>query len=140
MIQTQCTQSARPPLVDTSFHLGHVLRLCPSWSHNPHCTFFPPSFHGVVLGHFSPSSISFLIHVETGRPFSQINWGLGTTLQVSLRSGHDNLSFNAGKTGAQLQNNASMLQHGSMYYFSSCLYLIQTTMTCEHGILYSFHF
>ena len=108
-VQTQHTQSARPPLVDTSFSLGHILRLCPSWSHNPHCTFFPPSFHGVVLGHFSPSSISFLIHVETGRPFSQINWGLGRTLRVSVGSGHDNLSFNARKMGAQLRNSAFTL-------------------------------
>ena len=58
-----------------------------------------PSFHGVVLSRFLPLSISFLIHVETRRPFSQINWGLGTTLQVSLGSGHNNLSFNIGKTG-----------------------------------------
>ena len=57
----------------------------------------PPSFHGAVLGRFSPSSISFLIHVETGRPFSRINRGLGRTLRVSSGSDHDNLSFNIGK-------------------------------------------
>ena len=139
-VQTQRTQSARPPLVSTSFRLGHVLRLCPSWSHNPHCTFFSLSFHGVVLGRFLPSSISFLIRVETGRPFSQINRGLGRTLRVSSGSVHDNLSFNAGKTRAQLRNSASTQQHGSMYCSASCRYLIQTAMTCEHGILYSFHF
>ena len=139
-VQTQRTQFATPPLAGTSFRLGHVLRLCPSWSHNLHCTFLPPSFHGVVLGRFPPSSISFLICVETGRPFSRINRGLGRTLRVSSRSGQDNLSFNVGKTGAQLWNNASTLQHGSMYYSASCRYLIQTAMTCEHGILYSFHF
>ena len=139
-VQTQHTQSVRPPFIGTSFCLGHVLWLCPSWSHNPHCTFLHPSFHGVVLDRFSPSSISFLIHVETRRPFSRINRGLGRTLRVSSRSGHDNLSFNAGKTRAQLRNSASTLQHGSMYCSASCRYLIQTAMTCEHGILYSFHF
>ena len=80
-VQNQHTQSARPPLVGTSFLLRHVLRLCPSWSHNPHCTFLPPSFHGVVLGRFPPSSISFLIRVETRRPFSRINRGLGRTFE-----------------------------------------------------------
>ena len=139
-VQTQRTQSVRPPLVGTSFRLGHVLRLCPSQSHNLHYIFLPPSFHGVVLGRFPPASISFLICVETGRPFCRINRGLGRTLRVSLGSDHDNLSFNIGKTGAQLRNSASTLQHGSMYYFVSCRYLIQTAMTCEHGILYSFHF
>ena len=139
-VQTQHTQSTRPPLVGTSFRLGHVLRLCPSWSHNPHCTFFPLSFHGVVLGRFLPSSISFLIRVEKRQPFFQINRGLERTLRVSLGSSHDNLSFNAEKTRAQLQNSASMLQHGSIYCSASCRYLIQTAMTCEHGILYSFHF
>ena len=140
MVQTQRTQSARPPLVGTLFHLGHVLQLCPSWSHNLHCTFLSPSFHGVVLGCFPPSSISFLIRVETGRPFSWTNRGLGRTFRVSLGFGHDNLSFNAGKTGAQFRNSASTLQHGSMYYSASYRYLIQTAMTYEHGILYSFHF
>ena len=140
MVQTQRTQSARPPLVSTLFRLGHVLQLCPSWSHNSHCTFLPPSFHDVVLGRFPPSSISFLIRVETGRPFSWTNRGLGRTFRVSLGFGHDNLSFNAGKTGAQFRNSASTLQHGSMYYSASYRYLIQTAMTYEHGILYSFHF
>ena len=139
-VQNYRTQFARPPLVGTSLRLGHVLRLCPSWSHNPHCTFLPPSFHGVVLGRLPPSSISFLIRVEIGRPFARINWGLGRTLRVSSGSGHDNLSFNVGKTGAQLRNSASTLQQGSMYCSASCRYLIQTAMTCEHGILYSFHF
>ena len=140
MVQNQRTQPARPPLVNTSFRLGHVLRLCPSWPHNPHCTFLPPSLHGVVLGRFPPSFISFLIRVKIGRPFSRINQGLGKTLQVSSGSGHDNLSFNTEKMGAQLRNSASTLQHGSMYCSTSCRYLIQTAMTCEHGILYSFHF
>ena len=110
-VQIQRTQSTRPPLVSTSFRLGHVLWLCLSWSHNLHCTFLPPSFHGVVLGHFLPSSILFLIRVEIGQPFSRINWGLGRTLRVSLGFGHYNLSFNARKMGAQ---------HGSMYCFVSC--------------------
>ena len=140
MVQTQRTQSVRPPLIGTSFRLGHVLQLCPSWLHNLRCTFLPPSFHGEVLGCFPPSSISFLICVETGRPLSRINWGLGMTLRVSLGSNHDNLSFNVGKTGAQLWNSVFTLQHGSMYCSASCRYLIQIARTCEHGILYSFHF
>ena len=76
--------------------LGHTTRITP---------FSPPpplSFHSVVLGHFPPSSISFLIRVETKRPFSRINRGLGTTLQVSLGSDHDNISFNVGKMRAYL--------------------------------------
>ena len=76
-VQTQSTQFARPPLVGTSFCLGHVLRLCPSWLHNLHCTFLLPSFNGVVLSRFSLSSISFLILAKTRRPFSRINRGQG---------------------------------------------------------------
>ena len=139
-VQTQRTQSVRPPLVGFSFRLGHVLQLCLSWSHNPHCTFLPRSFHGVILGCFLPLSILFVIRVETGRPFSQINRRLGTTLRVSLGSGHDNLSFNARKMRTQLRNNAFTLQHKSMYCFASCQYLIQTGMKYEHSILYNFHF
>nr|POE67514.1 hypothetical protein CFP56_36680 [Quercus suber] len=88
------TYDAAPPLVDSTFRVGHVLRLCPSWRHNPHLDFGPFSIRKELGNSLSLSSLSILlrIRVDFGQPFFRINRGLGITSLVSSGSGHPNLS------------------------------------------------
>ena len=79
---------------------GHVLRLCPSWRHNPHLDLGPFSIHREVGNSLSFPSISLRIRVDFGRPLFQISCGLGITTLVSSGSGHANLSFNGWNTGS----------------------------------------
>ena len=94
------TYDAAPPLVDSAFRVGHVLRLCPSWRHNPHPNLGPLSIHREVGNSLSFSSISLRIHVDFGRPLCRISYGLGITTLVSSGSSHANLSFNGWNTGS----------------------------------------
>ena len=93
------TYDTAPPLVDSAFQVGHVLRLCPSWQHNPHLDLGSFSIHREVGNSLSFSSISLRIRVDFGGPLFRISCGLGITTLVSSGSGHANLSFNGWNTG-----------------------------------------
>ena len=81
-----------PWLVDSTFRVGHLRRLWPSWRHN-HFDFGPFLIHNEVGSSLSSSSISLQILVDLGRPFSRINLGFGITILPSCCFGHSNLSF-----------------------------------------------
>ena len=123
--------------------MQHHCLLMPHFESNIYDNYAPLGpflIHKEVGNSLSCSSISLQIIVDLGQPFSWINCKFRIIVLLSSRSGHSNLSINGWNIGSQLWYLSDTRQKGSINSVALWLYLAQTAIKCEQGILHASHF